>query len=301
MDVIAENGPVSLLFSHITCSIDPKPCFSICVPRFFLCSSSGVKFVVFLSVIGSRRNSMACPILRATMVKMWRSGQPRKRDQCIEVVSEDVSANSLNRSWLHQTLWHQFMIFLQRIILCMVMMCFGRSCTTIWTQLQHIATWRWCTNIPRPQQPNSATLAQHGPAWPSTEGWVSIRRAEKGQLWKKEGPSASESRLHHAQWITASHLDSHLDSRKTILDTILDPCESQGVWVAGHRDFRWQSILWCRDRAPALAWTRRERAPNMDGKWAHFQPFLQVCPGKSGWYSRSFLSDISACLSWKWP
>ena len=71
MDVIAENGPVSLLFSHITGSIDPNPCFFICVPRFFLCSSSGVKFVVFLSVIpGSRRNSMACPILRATMVKM---------------------------------------------------------------------------------------------------------------------------------------------------------------------------------------------------------------------------------------
>ncbi len=24
-----------------------------------------------------------------------------------------------------------------------------RSCTTIWTQLQRTATWRWCTNIPR--------------------------------------------------------------------------------------------------------------------------------------------------------
>ena len=65
---------------------------------------------------------------------------------------------------------------------------------------------------------------------------------------------------------------------------------SQGVWVAGHRDFRWQSILWRRDRAPALAWTRRRERRAEHGKtWA---PFLQVCPGRSGWYSRSFLSDI---------
>ena len=153
--------------------------------------------------------------------------------------------------------------FLQRIR-CMVMMCFGRrSCTTIWTQLQHIATWRWCTNIPRPAQ-----QCDFGPAWPwpsTREGWVSIRRAEKGSTLKE--------RRTLCFWISpASRPVNHSKSpwqppwQSPWSSLILDPCESQGVWVAGHRDFRWQSILWCRDRAPALAWTRRERTRAEHGR-----------------------------------
>ena len=262
MDVIAENGPVSLLFSHITCSIDPKPCFFICVPRFFLCSASGVEVVVFLSVIpGSRRNSMACPILRATMVKMWRSGQPRKRDQCIEVVSEDVSANSLKRSWIHQTSWHQFMIFFAEDsvhgddVFWPEELYYYLDATPTHSYMKMMYKYPQAL-MDSPAVRLRPSMAQHGPAPKAEFPYDELRRVN---FERKKDPL-----LLNLACITPSEsqqvtLTATLTVTLIILDTILDPCESQGVWVAGHRDFRWQSILWCRDRAPALAWTRRER------------------------------------------